>query len=313
MSFRSPSKQSALIASLGLLIFHPSARAVEQVTVNEAPVAVHNIDISLSTNASAPQGGFDAFGNYIPYPDGSTVWSLSNNFTVSYRFTQALEADASFSVKQTDETFPSGSVSSTSFGSLLFGGRYHLGGWAHAIIHGGFGLPYRVASTSTQGNPTANLQSDTGDGTIPSTSAHLGFGVSRSFHRFRAAFDVTAIYPFATDQTQNDVVTSGPPTVLSVQGGKRVGLTEGVAYFLSDQWNLTAGLGESWSQATTANGIPEVNAASRGTSSNIGGSYIPNRTWRWTVTYNTQFPFYAYDVNTPYSPSLGIVMTYSGI
>jgi hypothetical protein len=310
MSFRLLSKKPIFLTALLLNTLSPFALAVEQVTVNEAPVNVHNIDLSLMSNVRATQGNFDPYGNYIPYPAGTSAWTLSNNFTTSYRFSKEWEADVSFSVKQSNLDFPSGSTTSTSFGNLLFGGRYHLGGWAHAIIHGGFGLPYRMADTSTQGNPSANLQSDTGDGTVGATSAHLGFGVSRSFAQFRVAFDVTGVYPFAMDQATND----GSNQVVSVLGGKRIGFTEGAAYFLNEQWNLTAGINENWSQSTTYNGgIVEPGTAGRGVGTNFGGSYIPNRTWRWTVTYDSQFPFYAYDVNQPYSPSLSVMMTYSGI
>jgi hypothetical protein len=279
--------------------------------VVNAPVQINNYDLGFSSSVRVPQGGFDAQGNYVAYPAGSSSWSDTTNLNGSYRFSQQWEGGLTLPIRESRTFFPTGSTTSTSINVPQLFGRYHLGTPAHLVLHGGLSLPYRYRYSQTNGNPSASLPEDSGDAsTLSGSAVRFGIGGSHSINRFRFAADVSMTAPFAADSNMSDA-PPGTPTV-PVRKGDQILLSEGLAYTISPQWNVNGGLRQIWQGDTYSNGQDVTGTASRVFSTSLGASYLPDFTWRWTASFDTQYPFYSYAVNQPYAPSVSIGLTYSG-
>jgi hypothetical protein len=300
-------------ALLALVILFCSARsyAVEEVSVTDEPVVVGHYQFNLGTAVRAVQGTFDPYGQYEAYPDGSKAVAVMTNLGASYRFSKKWEGSISGNIMDSDSTFPTGTMQSTSVSGPLTDVRYHLGYWPHLIIHVGVSPGWHYSSRNSTGNPTASLPDTFGDGTYNGAAAHLGVGGARSIGRFRLAFDFNSIIPFASSRVPSDAPTDSAP--VSVRTGDQLVLSQGLAYNLSRKWMLSSSIQEDWGASSTQDGVDVPDTKSRFFSTNLGVSYTPDETWRWLATYSTSYPFYNYAVNGSYAPAVILGMTYAGI
>jgi hypothetical protein len=294
-----------------LLLFSVSAHAVEEVSVTDEPVVVGHYQFNAGTAVRAVQGTFDPYGQYAAYPDGSKAVSVMTNLGGSYRFTKRGEASISANISNSNSDFPTGSMESTSVSGPLTDVRYHLGLWPHLIIHVGVSPGLHAGTRSETGNPTASLPDNFGDGTYNGAATHVGIGGARSVGRFRFAFDVNTIIPFATSRVLSDMATNSTP--VSMRTGDQFLLSQGLAYNFNRKWSLNGSIREDWGASSTQDGEDTPNTKSRLFSSSLGASYAPDETWRWLVTYSTSYPFYNYAVNESYAPSVMLGLTYAGI
>jgi hypothetical protein len=283
--------------------------AEETVSVADEPLRTNHYEFSLSNSVRAMQGSFDPYGAYHAYPEGTEAWSLMTRFGVSYRFSKKWAAGFSLPVRQNQMQTSTGSSSSTSVGGMNFSIKYHLGGWAHPVIHVGGGPPWAYRHRTMEGDPRAAITEDSNDGMMGGASIHVGAGISRTFRWLRAALDSTIMLPFASTQTNTD----GTAGSVSVRRGNRLQLSEGLAYVGGRGWSINGSLRQMWSGLTSADGVDVMGTRSRAFSTSVGASYAPSKNWRLRAGYDTQFPFYAYAVNSSYSPSVTLGMTYVGI
>jgi hypothetical protein len=313
--FRSIRRESVFSALLGICAFGFGARAcfaLEEVSVTDEPVHLGTVQMDLMSSMRAMQGSFDPYGQYQAFPDGSTAWNSMTSLGATYRFDKKWEGSISGQFMKSDMTFPTGEMSSTSVMGPLVDVRYHLGLWPHLIVHVGASPGWSMGSHTTVGNPTAALPDDFGDGNIQGASVHAGIGGARSIGRFRFAFDINSVLPFATTSIPSDA----PPTTaapVTTRPGDRFLLSQGIAYKVSSKWTVNGGFRQSWGADTSADDVPVDGTASRLFSSDLGVSYSPDASWRWMASYDTQFPFYNYVVNGSYSPAVSLGLTYAGI
>jgi hypothetical protein len=297
---------------LGLLVFLTSiAHAAEEVSVTDEPIVVGHYQFNLGTSVRAVQGTFDPYGQYEGYPDGSKAVAFMTNLGASYRFTKQWEGVISGNIMDSNSSFPTGTMQSTSVSGPLVDVRYHLGLWPHIIIHVGASPGWHFSSRNSTGNPTASLPDTFGDGTYNGAAAHAGFGGSRTLGKFHFAFDFNSIFPFASSRVPSDAPTDWTP--VSVRTGDQLVLTQGVAYNFSRKWSLSTSIQEDWGASSTQDGQDVPYTQTRFYSTSLGASYSPDETWRWLVTYSTSYPFYNYAVNGSYAPAVTLGMTYAGI
>jgi hypothetical protein len=293
----------------GALGIH-SAFAAEEVSVTDEPLHLNSYQINFSNSLRAQQGGFDQFGAYHSYPAGSDAWSYTSNIGGSYRLSQKWEVDASASFRKSESTFPTGDKNSFSYGSPTFDVKYHLGLWPHLVIYAGASPGWVYGKNHTDGNPTASLYDDFGDGNFMGAAANAGIGASRSIHRFRIAFNAGTIVPFTTRMYPTD-----PPNAPSyvMRAGNRYQLSEGLGYTLSDQWGLNGGFKQMWGMDSSVEGTSTANTAGRLFTTNFGATYNSSPQWRWMASFETSYPFYSYIVNQSYAPAVSLGVTYAGI
>ena len=263
------------------------------------------------------QGSFDAYGsNYTPFRAGQhralseSMWNLS----ASYRVTQLLEFGMSLPLRRSSESFPTGSSQSWSLNCPSINGRLHLGGWPHVVVHASGSGPWKYRSMSMTGDPSASMPDDLGDGFVSGASVSVvGVGVSRSFHPFRIAFDVSGTHPFASTSVPQDAPAGFTVAPITSAAGDRLSFSEGLSYMLGKRWTLNTGFRQYWSGPTIINGAVDDLSRGRSFSTSVGASYIPNRDWRVNASFETQYPFYSYAVNLPYAPGASLGLSYVGI
>jgi hypothetical protein len=304
------SRRLAILAVL-ILFYSMQSYAVEEVSVTDEPVVVGHYQFNLGTAVRAVQGTFDPYGQYEAYPGGSKALAVMTNLGASYRFTKKWEGSISGNVMNSNSSFPTGTMQSTSVSGPLTDVRYHLGLWPHLIIHVGASPGWHYSSRNSTGNPTASLPDTFGDGTYNGAAAHIGIGGARSVGKFRFAFDFNSIVPFPSSRVPSDAPTDTPP--MSLRTGDQLVLSQGLAYSLARKWMLSSSIQEDWGASSTQNGVDVPDTKSRFFSSSLGVSYSPNETWRWLATYSTSYPFYNYAVNGSYAPAVILGMTYAGI
>ncbi len=310
MQFRFRSEAAAFGTLVGALLSASIAHATEQVSVTDIPVGVHTLLLNVSSSYRVSGGHFDPYGAYTSYVDGSSVWGLTTLFRTSYRLSQYWEGGLSFSLRNSQMSFPTGKMTSTSVGSPGADMRFHAGGWAHLILHLGMSLPYSVSSRNIVGDPSKSAMTDD-LGSTTGFALRTGFGVSRTLRPLplRLALDATASLPFAQSTVLSDA-PSGTPAVM-IRKGKQFQTSEGIAYVASPLWILSAGLKQIWAMDTHSNDIDIPGTAGRLFSTSLGLAYSSGPTLRWTASYDTSFPFYSYAVNNSYSPALSLGMSYT--
>jgi hypothetical protein len=305
-----------LIKSVGWVALALSALCIqssfgaEEVSVTDEPLHVNTYQIGFSNSMRAQQGSFDQFGFYHAYPDGSSSWALTSNLNGSYRLSQKWEIDGGISFRKSESTFPTGDMNSFSYGTPLVDMKYHAGGWAHLVLHAGASPGWTYKKSHQDGNPSASLYDDFGDGQFQGAAAHVGIGASRSIKRFRLAFDTTTIMPFTTRATPLD-----PPDApsYSTRQGNRFQISEGLGYTLSDQWGINGGFKQMWGLDSTTEGADNLGTAGRLFTTRLGATYNASPAWRWMAAFETSYPFYNYAVNQSYSPAVSVGLTFAGI
>jgi hypothetical protein len=286
------------------------AFAAEEVSVTEAPLEVSHFELNLSTSLRSTQGGFDPYGAYHAYPEGSSAWSLTTNLGASYRFSRVFEGVVLLPFRQSRNIFPTGSQTSTSIGLPLFETKIHLGGWPHLVVHLGVAPPWQYRSSTFEGSPADSISDDPNDGNA-GASVHIGAGVSRTFHPLRLAFDVTAILPFTSSQTPDNAPAGTPDT--HIHKGNRLQVNEGLSYQFNSRWRLNSGLRQMWSASNSIDDVDALGSRGRLFTTSLGVSYQPNRAWRWMTSFESAYPFYSFAVNQSYAPTVALGMTYVGI
>ncbi len=304
-----------LLVSLTLMSLSLSlsvALAAEDVDVTDIPIESGHYQLGLMTAYRPTQGAWDPYGNYTTYPDGSVALSVFTTISFSYRFNKDWEIGLSLPIRQSRMIMPTGDSASTIVGG--FGGdvRYHVGGWPHLILHAGVGTPWNWRHMTVNGDPRASFSTNDLSTDISGWSMRVGAGVSRTFYKVRAAFDLSAGIPIGTsDMTSDGPPLPGPPP--QVGQGKRIQALEGLSYLATKQWSINSGLRQSWAMDTSVNGVAVDGSAGRLFTTSIGLSYNPSHDWRWTGSFDTPYPFYSYAVNQPYSPTFAVSMVYMGI
>ena len=305
-------KFSILIVLLSKLTVSPAFAIEERVSVDESPLPIQKIDLGISESYRVTQGSFDPYGTYVPNVDGSSVWSTTTNFKTGYRFSKVLESDLAVPLRESESNYPTGKKRSTTLGGAQLSGRYHLGGWPHILVHLGVGLPWKWSASKSEGSPAASISGDSASDVAPAgLSLRFGFGLSHTFGQFRFGFDATETYAFAQNQEMKDGALG--PSVVNTQAGRRHQIREGLAYLINHRFSLNGSLNQMWLGESSAEGKPVEGTAGRVFSTSLGVSYFHNREWRWTASYETQYPFYAYMVNQPYSPAISISLSYAGL
>jgi hypothetical protein len=281
-----------------------------EVDVTEPRVSAGTYELEFGSSLRAIQGSFDPYGNYSPYPNGTTAWSEVSTFGGAYRFSELFEMAMTLPFRHSVLSFPTGTITSNSIGGPLFVAKLHVGGWPHLVVHAGVSTPWRYKSSSVVGNPSASLPDDFDDSFPSGTSIPVGAGVSRSFDGFKFAFDLT--YTYLLPQTQD--LSDAPPGYPEVQvkSGARWGLSEGLAYELSHEWMINAGLRQMWLADSQVNGTEISNTAGRVFSTSLGISYSLDKIWRYTLRGDTLFPFYAYADNETYGPGISLQISFLG-
>ena len=297
---------SPLCLALFAGVFSSPVFGAEEVSVTDIPVRVNHFQFGANTSYRATTGRFDPYGVYTPLPTGSTSSAFMESLSTSYRFSKKFESTLSLPIRKSEVSLPTGSTTTTTVGGASLQSRYHVGGPAHLILHGGVTTPWSSTSTQTSGNPSASF-SDTDPNYIPGMSFRMGAGVSHTLGRFRAAFDFTDTLPIASDQVPADALPGTP--AVNIRKGNRIQATEGLAYTLSNSWSFNGGLQEMWGADTAVAGVSIVGTASRTFSTSLGVGYALNPDWRFSLSYGTMWPLYSYAANQSYGPgaSLGVV------
>ena len=309
-----------LVLLSALLPISRCAFASEEVLVTDAPVRKDNIQLGMMTNYRDTSGSFDPYGTYGAYPEGSSVWSVIQIYSIGYRFESPLEVGLTFANRYSESTFPTGSSQSKSFGSPSLSARYHvaINRETHLIFHSGFSTPFKFSNRRTAGDPSASMSSD-GDLSAPvgapmgGYTLRAGMGVSTTLRSVPMRFSVDANIMHAFSSTQP--VMDGPNDGLTqtVQRGNQYSLSEGVGYSLSRHWLVSGGVRQAWSSNTYTDGEEMLGTASRLFSTDVGLTYVALVDWRVTASYDTQWPFYSFIVNQPYAPSVSMGLTYTGL
>ena len=309
MQYQSLYKTTAFI--LGAFLLPTLAQASEiGVDVREPKISPSHYELEMSTSLKATQGGFNQYGEYVGYPDGSNAYTLTTTFGFAYRFNQQWETVLTLPIKRSSQDFPTGSTRSTSVGGAGGTVKFHISGWAHPDIHAGFGSPWKYNKTATAGDPKASLSPDSGDSTPPGASIPVGVGFSHSFSKFRLAFDSTYTFILPNDQNLSDAPPGYPQ--VAVKAANRIKISQGVAYQLSKEWKLNAGTSQQWSGNTQADGTEIAGTASRVYMTKLGASFSPTGQWRYSLTYETLFPFYAYAANQTFGPGVALMISFVG-
>jgi hypothetical protein len=299
---------SPLLFVGALLVMAPPAFCVEEVSITDAPLKQHNYEMTFSTGLRAMQGAFDPYGQYQAFPDGSKAYGVSSNLSVNYRFSSKWEADMGVPFSHSEMNFPTGSTSSYSIGGLLGGARYHIGTPFHLVAHASLVAPWQINAKSLSG---ASLPDSMGNGgTSSAGSFHMGIGGSHAIGQFRFTTDVGVYVPFTVSQVSGDALPGSAPD--SVQASKRYVVSQGAAYRISDRWAADISFHESWAGLTTLNGTPVQGTAGRSLSTSLGAMYAPPGNWHYSASYDTQAPFYSYEVAGSYSPALSFIVAYNG-
>lgn len=292
---------------------------IQEVSVTDAPIPSNHWELSVISSYRDSQGKFDPYGNYSNYTDGSKVWSWMNMFNVGYRITNKWEVSMTVSERQSRSTYPSGSMHGDSFGNPSLEGRYH---WtipqvAHLMFYGGVSIPESFSVNHINGDPSKDSLSADGldGGMINGWGVRLGAGAFRVIEpiRLRVAIDAGVTVPFAQSVVPQDAPDGTPSVVMGKS--KIYSLREGVAYPMI--WvrglALNAGLSQQWEGDSTVNGNDIQTTASRSFGTSYGVSYSSRDLWRVSAAYQTPWPFYSYLANQPYSPSISVGMSYSGL
>ncbi len=313
-------------AAIGLTLFSTPLSYGAESSVATAPTGTvsaesdtiaapsHRIDLGISTSFRATQGSFDPYGYYVPYPNGSSSWSVSENLKGAYHFSKDWDMSMTIPIRKTETDLPSGSKSSDSVGFPQISAHHRIGGPANLSLNAGVNFPWKWSASKTEGTPAASISGDSATDTPPAgVSTSFGIGSVQHLGRFRLSGDASTTYAFASvpENRGGDGVVANPN--VSVRPGMRFQLHEGLAYLLNQHWNVSGGLSQMWLQSTVANGVVSDGTAGRIFSSSLGVSYTPDTIWRWGLGYETQFPFYSYIVNQPFAPAVSLSLTYAGM
>lgn len=314
-----PHCKSLLVGLLVLLLASEAAHGIQEVSVTDAPIPSNHFELSVISSYRRSEGKFDPYGNYQNYADGSKVWSWMNLFNVGYRIDHDWEVSVSLAERRSDSAYPSGGMQVESFGSPSLEGRYH---WTipqilHAMFYGGISIPTSFSVNHTYGDPSKDSLSADGldGGVVNAWAVRLGSG---AFHviqpiGLRVAIDAGVTVPLSQNLVPQDA-PDGSPTV-NVQKSHIYSLREGIAHPVIGVRGLTvnAGLSQQWQGDTTVNGNDIQTTASRTFGTSYGISYSSPELWRVSAAFQTPWPFYSYLANQPYSPSISVGMSYSGL
>lgn len=288
-----------------------SASADMDVDVTEPKIDTGHYELEITTALKSIQGTFNPYGEYYSFPDGTQAWNWLTTLGGSYRFNPYFEASASVPIRQSSMNFPTGSINSTSIGGALVGGKLHLGGWPHLVLHAGISTPFRYSSTTTTGDPSASAPADFGDSYTSGLSFPVGMGVSHAFGRFRFAIDASYTIMMASEDNLSDAPPGTPP--VSVQPGNRFKFTEGMSFNIDSHWYLNAGSQQMISGDTYADGVDIPGTAGGVMSMSFGATYSPNPTWRYTASVQTLLPYYVLDANQSYGPGISLSISFLGM
>ena len=276
-----------------------------------SPVSTNPYVIELSTSLSTLQGVFNSQGEYNGFPDGSNVWAWVTSLGGSYHLSERLEAGLYVPFRQVSASLPTVSITSTSILGPLLIGKFHLDGWANPLLHAGVSAPPLYTSTQFAGNPMASLPEDIGDSLVSGISVPVGVSFSHGFGGFQTVFDATYTFLFANQTSLSDAPPGYP--LISLQLGNRLKLTEGLSHAIGSEWNVSGGLGETWTADTHANGMDVPGTAGQVLSATLGTSFSPDKHWRYSAKFETVAPFYSLDVNQIYGPSVSLAVSFMGL
>jgi hypothetical protein len=161
-----------------------SAFASEEVNISDAPTEANHLELTEITSYRETLGSFSPTGIYQSNPSGSSVWNLSNVFDVDYRLGKSWEIGTSFSLRDSQATYPTGTSKSVSFGNPTINGTYHFSflDHTHGMVHAGLSLPWHFRDTQTVGDPesgTAASAEDLAAGLMSGFGTSVGAGVIR--------------------------------------------------------------------------------------------------------------------------------------
>jgi hypothetical protein len=182
-----------------LSVFSVSAFASEEVNITDAPTEANHFELTEITSYRETLGEFSPTGIYQSNPSGSSVWNLSNIFNVDYRLGHSWEIGTSFSLRDSQATYPTGTSKSVSFGNPMINGTYHFSflDHTHGMVHAGLSLPWHFRDTQIVGDPEpgSSAAEDLASGLMSGFGASVGAGAIRRIPELnlRVGFDCSKV------------------------------------------------------------------------------------------------------------------------
>lgn len=274
--------------------------------------AEQGYQVGLSNTVRSVRGDFDPYGDYSSFPAGTSTSQIVTVFGGAYRVNDDWQLGLSVPFTTSLQTMAEVTHRASASGDPALEGRYLL--WEdlafltfrpQLAFYGGLRVPFGTSIYTTR-DPMA--LDAVGDGVM---TLHAGVNAAKLFRPVKWSMDAAVFYPrlHTVDKMRGEAVAL--PYTFKL--GNRLQLAESANYLINQEWSATMGFKQVWTAHSLVGGVESEGSAQRLFTTATSVNYFYDNAWSVGLSYETEFPFYRYEVNQPYAHSVALAITYGGI